>query len=234
VRRRQPAGPAGRGSATITADGCPVEVYAALPPAGEAELVHANVATGGSVLELGCGTGRIAESVAALGHRVVGVDASAEMLAHLSRANPVQAEIESLALPERFDAVLLASTLVNTHDAAQRAAFLRAAARHLAPGGVVILQRHPPTWADDVAPHHWRAGPVELELSNVVRHSRTVVSATVVHRLGSIVAEQDFTTEVLDDDALAAALQPAGLQLDRTLTPDGAWITAVADRAVTA
>jgi SAM-dependent methyltransferase len=231
VRRRQPAGPEGRGDATITADGCPVEVYAALPPAGEAELVHAAVVTRGSVLELGCGTGRIAEGLAALGHGVVGVDASAEMLAHLRRATPVHTAIETLALPERFDAVLLASTLVNTHDAAQRAAFLRTAARHLAPDGVVIVQRHPPTWADEVAPHRWWAGPVELELRDVVRHSRTVVSATVVHRLGTIVAEQDFTTEVLDDDALAAALGRAGLHPQQTLTPDGAWVTAVVDGA---
>ncbi len=60
--RESPGPPTGRGDGTITDDGCPVEVYAALPPDGEAEIIHGAAPAGGSVLELGCGTGRIAST----------------------------------------------------------------------------------------------------------------------------------------------------------------------------
>ena len=43
----------------MTNDGCAVEFYALLPPMGEPEIVHAAVPAGASILELGCGTGRI-------------------------------------------------------------------------------------------------------------------------------------------------------------------------------
>jgi 2-polyprenyl-3-methyl-5-hydroxy-6-metoxy-1,4-benzoquinol methylase len=86
--RRRPAGPTGRGNATSTDDGCPVEIYAALPPGGEAGVIHAAIPPAARVLELGCGTGRIAEPLAALGHRVTGVDSSAAMPAHLRHREP--------------------------------------------------------------------------------------------------------------------------------------------------
>ena len=38
---------------------------------------------------------------------------------------------------------------------------------------------------------------------------------------------QSFTAERLDDDALAAALGEAGLDLDAYLTGDGSWVRAV-------
>ncbi len=226
VVRRAPAAPVGRGNATITDDGCPVEIYAALSPAGEAEIIHAAVAPGGSILELGCGTGRIAEPLAALGHRVVGVDSSAEMLTHLRTVQPVQSSVEELRLSQRFDGVVLASRFVNTYDPVQRQAILETARWHVASGGVVVLQRLPLDWADRVAATSWVDGPVELELFDVVRHGDGIVSATVRHRLGDLVAEQDFSSQVLDDDLLREALATADLSLGGRLTEDGSWVTA--------
>jgi len=226
VGRRTKPGPAiGRGNATITQDGCPVEVYSALPPAGEAEIVHDALPAAAAVLELGCGTGRIAEPLAALGHRVVGVDSSAEMLAQLRRAEPVRSTIENLDLSQRFGGVLLASSLVNTPDSRQRTAFLDTARRHLDLGGTVVLQRHAPSWAAEAAATTWQAGPVQLELRDVVRHGDGLISATVVHRLGTLVAEQDFTSQVLDDISLAAVLAEAGLELGEVLTADQRWVS---------
>lgn len=114
------------------------------------------------MLELGCSTGRIAEPLAALGHRVTGVDSSAAMLAHLRRTEPVHCGIENLDLARPFDAVVLAGRLVNTHDPVQRAAFLTSARRHLSPGGTLVLQRYPPRYRPE--PQTKQAGPVELEL----------------------------------------------------------------------
>jgi SAM-dependent methyltransferase len=71
------------------------------------------------VLELGCGTGRLADALVALGHPTTGVDQSAAMLAHVHRAAPVLADIEGLDLGRRFDGVVLASHLVNVADPAR-------------------------------------------------------------------------------------------------------------------
>ncbi|WP_329102171.1 class I SAM-dependent methyltransferase [Micromonospora sp. NBC_01699] len=72
----------GAGPGPITPDGCAVNVYAQLPPNGEPEVIHRAVPPGTRILELGCGTGRLSNPLAELGHRVVGVDESATMLAH--------------------------------------------------------------------------------------------------------------------------------------------------------
>src|SRR5580698_7250089 len=112
---------AGSGPGAITNDGCAVEFYALLPTLGEPEIVHGAVPAGASILELGCGTGRISTPLAQLGHRVVGVDESAEMLALCTGIETVQSSIEALELAERFDVVLLPSHLINSPDAQERA-----------------------------------------------------------------------------------------------------------------
>jgi 2-polyprenyl-3-methyl-5-hydroxy-6-metoxy-1,4-benzoquinol methylase len=104
-------------SDAITPDGCSVELYARVPPLGEAEVLHHRLADGAAVLDLGCGTGRIARRLARLGHPVVAVDESGAMLAQMPMTpgvRPVQGTIQDLRLDERFAAVLLASNLINT------------------------------------------------------------------------------------------------------------------------
>jgi hypothetical protein len=154
------------------------------------------------------------------------VDESLEMLAYLRQAVPVHSSIEALRLAERFDGVVLASTLVNTFAPLQRQAFLQTAAAHMAPDATLVIQRLAPSWAETAAPEAWNDGPVHLELKDVVRHGDALVSATLVHTLGDMVAEQDFTARVLDDDELAAALADVGLVLDRALTADRRWMSA--------
>ncbi|MDQ2852789.1 MAG: class I SAM-dependent methyltransferase [Actinomycetota bacterium] len=133
-----------------------MKIYAALPPHGEADIIHAALPSGATILELGCGTGRIADSLVALGHRVVAVDSSREMLSYLRSAEPVHSTIEALALAERFDGVVLASVLVNTFDPDQRTQFLRTAVRHMAPGATLVVQRHAPGWAETVVSITWK------------------------------------------------------------------------------
>ncbi|SEP52108.1 hypothetical protein SAMN04489732_118204 [Amycolatopsis saalfeldensis] len=72
----------------------------------------------------------------ALGHRVVAVDDSPEMLAHVRGAETVCARIGDLRLGRRFDVVLLGSHLLNTPDPAQARALLATARRRgRRPGG---------------------------------------------------------------------------------------------------
>jgi SAM-dependent methyltransferase len=99
----------------VTADdGSPVELYTLLPDRGEGEIVAAAVRPPATILELGCGTGRMTRQLVARGFRVTAVDESAEMLEHVRDAETVRARIEDLELGRRFDAVLLASNLLST------------------------------------------------------------------------------------------------------------------------
>ena len=132
----------GTGTGEFGVDGSPVQAYAAMSDdTYAAGLVHAAVPPGATVLELGCGTGRVTRPLLALGHPVVAVDGSAALLAHVHGARTVCADVEGLDLDERFDVVLLMSYLV---ESGRREALLNACGRHVADGGSVILQRLPP------------------------------------------------------------------------------------------
>src|SRR5208282_5196498 len=89
-----PSPPPGTGPGVITPDGCAVDFYARMTALGEPEIVHEAAGPGASVLELGCGTGRITHPLVALGHPVVAVDESPEMLAQVRDAETVCARIE--------------------------------------------------------------------------------------------------------------------------------------------
>ena len=217
----------GTGSGAITPDGCAVELYVLLQPMGEPEIVHAAVPAGASVLELGAGAGRVTHPLVALGHPVVAVDESAEMLANIRGADTVQAGIEDLDLRRRFDAVLLASFLVNTDDRDVRRRFLATCRRHVRDGGCVLIQRHPPAWFDEATNGEGVAGGVIHRLRNVSRPGPGLLAATVEYQVGDRVWTQTFTAERLDDEALAAALAEAGLAVDAYLTGDGSWVRAV-------
>jgi SAM-dependent methyltransferase len=217
----------GTGPGAITPDGCAVELYALLQPMGEPEIVHAAIPAGASVLELGAGAGRVTHRLLALGHPVVAVDESAEMLARIRGAETVQARIEGLDLRRRFDVVLLASFLVNTDDRGVRRQFLETCRRHVRDGGCVLIQRHPPGWFDEAAEGEGVAGGVLHRLRDVSRPGPELLAATVEYQVGDRVWAQAFTAERLDDEALAAALAEAGLAVDAYLTGDGSWVRAI-------
>jgi len=129
------------GPGPITKDGSPVEMYLLLPPGDEPDIIDSAVRLGGSILELGCGVGRVTRVLVERGRPVVAVDESADMLSHVRRAETVLSDIESLDLGRTFDGVVLASHLVNTGDSGQRSAFLHTCRRHVASDGSVIIQR---------------------------------------------------------------------------------------------
>ena len=217
----------GTGPGAITPDGCAVELYALLEPTGEPELVHAAVPPGASILELGAGAGRVTHPLVALGHRVVAVDESPEMLARIRGAETVLARIQELDLGRRFDAVLLASFLVNTDDRDLRRRFLEACRRHVADGGCVLVQRHPPAWFEEAAEGERTDGEVTFRLRDLRRPAPGLLAATVEYQVGDRVWTQWFSARRLDDGELVAALAEAGLAVDAYLTGDGSWVRAV-------
>jgi SAM-dependent methyltransferase len=216
----------GTGPGVITPDGCAVEFYARMTAQGEPAIVHDALRPGASVLELGSGTGRITHPLVALGHPVVAVDESPEMLAYVRDAETVCSRIEDLALGRRFDAVLLASHLINA-DPATRNAFLAACRRHVADDGWVIIQQHSPDWFSAAADAESTRDGIILRMRDVSRPAPNLVSATMEYVDGHRRWTQTFTATRLDETELAAVLADAGLRLDRYLTDDRAWLRAV-------
>lgn len=201
-------------SGHVTRDGCPVDVYAELPTLGEPEWIHSLAPMGGSILDLGSGVGRLADPLADLGHRVVAVDDSSEMLARVARAETVLSRIESLRLPDRFDVVLLASHLLNTPDDAQRAEMLEAVRRHLAPQGIALIELHPPEWFDRISLGRQlpgRLGAVTATL-NVTSFDGHLLLANVDYELRGDLWSQSFTARRLSGSEIKRAFNDAGLR----------------------
>jgi SAM-dependent methyltransferase len=211
----------------ITPDGCAVDFYAQMPDFGEPAIVHAAAGAGASILDLGCGAGRITRPLAALGHEVVAVDESPDMLAHVRGAQTVCARIEDLHLGRRFDAVLLASHLVNVADEPERRALLAACRRHVADEGCVIIQQHAPDWFAAAGEAESTRDNVIYRLRDVSRPAPNLVSATVEYVVGDRRWTQTFTASRLDGAELAATLADAGLRLERYLTESRTWFRAV-------
>lgn len=206
-------------------DGSPVGLYTILAPLGEAELVHDCVPAGEAILELGCGAGRITHGLLALGHPVVAVDQSDEMLSHVRGAETVLADIEGLHLDRSFRVVLLASNLVNAAEARLGREFLLACRRHVSDDGVVILQRLDPvqTWDETET----SIGGVHSRLRDV-RVAGSLVSATAEYRASDRAWTHTFTSRILDDAALDEALAEAELVRRRWLDPACTWVEATA------
>jgi SAM-dependent methyltransferase len=210
----------------ITPDGCSVEFYARIAAMGEPAIVHDAIRPGARILELGCGTGRVTHPLIALGHPVVAVDESPEMLAHVRGAETVCARIEDLALGRRFDAVLLASHLIHA-DPPHRTAFLAACARHVADDGCVVIEQHPPQWFSTVADAESTRDGIIFRLRDVSRPAPNLVSATVEYVDGDQRWTQTFTATRLEENELTDVLADAGLRLETYLTADHGWLRAV-------
>lgn len=105
--------------------------------------------TGGPVLELGVGTGRVALPLAQAGFRVVGLDSSEAMLeaargkipARLKRRlRLVYGDMQEFALEERFPlAFIAANTFAHITLAEDRIRTLECVRGHLTEGGLLIL-----------------------------------------------------------------------------------------------
>lgn len=207
-------------------DGSPVELYARMPTYGEPELIHGVLPAGAEILELGSGTGRMTHRLIELGHPVTAIDNSPEMLAHVRGAETVQAEIAGLDLDRQFGCVLLASNLINVGDA-ERAAFLDTCARHVAPDGVVLIQRYDPAWAADPQPSESERDGVRIRVLEPRRDGPMLI-ATVEYEVGGQTWRHGpFSATILTDDELETDLATAGLRLDRWIDDRRTWLVAM-------
>jgi len=204
-------------------DGSPVGLYATLAPLGEPQLIDGAVPSGSEILELGCGAGRITHELIALGHSVTAVDNSAEMLAHVRGAETVLGDIESLDLRRTFAVVVLASNFLNAPEPAELDAVLAACARHVEPGGRVLLERMAPDWEPSPGPR--TVGGVEMTMRDVVLDGE-LVSAVMEYRANGASWTHAFSAKLISDDEVEAALARAGLERVRWLDDRRSWLEA--------
>lgn len=98
--------------------------------------------TPASVLDAGCGTGRVAIELARHGVEVVGVDADPSMLATARERAPdltwIEADVGELDLERVFDVVVMAGNVPLFTPVGTRARLVAGCARHVAPGGVLV------------------------------------------------------------------------------------------------
>ena len=110
-----------------------------------------DLAGGGSVLELGVGTGRLALPLAASGLHVHGIDASPDMLDRLaakpggSDIDVTVADFSSFEVPGRFAlAVLVFNTIFALPDQDAQVRCFECVAAHLDPGGCFVVEAFVP------------------------------------------------------------------------------------------
>jgi SAM-dependent methyltransferase len=212
--------------AEVAPDGSPVEIYRRLPATGEPELIHGAVPAGASILELGCGAGRVTHELIRLGHPVTAVDESAEMLAHVRGAEVVRAAIETLELGRAFDSVVLASHFVNEFDPKRRRRLLDVCARHVASSGSVLIESYPAgfDWEDALGKPSVH-GDVTVNVTEARVRGR-VVDAVVEYRVDGRSWRQAFRARMLDRAELTDALGEAGLDFVRWLDDRRSWCEA--------
>jgi SAM-dependent methyltransferase len=187
---------------------------------------------GGPVLELGCGTGRVALHLARRGHEVIGLDRDQELLDVLAgRAEGLnlsthQADARDFELDQAVGLVLAPTHLLQLlPDRETRSECLRCIAGALRPGGLLaatIIERMPESdgappplpdvrevdgWVYSSLAVEAAVGPEEI----VVRRLRHAVSPE-----GELSEEPNevriatFSAASLEADAEAAGLRPAG------------------------
>ncbi|MGW1197409.1 class I SAM-dependent methyltransferase [Streptomyces sp. NPDC002536] len=216
-------GQSGTGPGAIAPDGSPVEFFALFGARDEPAIVHRAIPEGATILDLGSGAGRVAHELVALGHSVVAVDESPEMLEHV-RTETVCARIEDLRLDRRFDAVLLGSFLLNSADESLRRRFLDTCRIHLRPHGAVLICRAVPQPLSAVGPTE--SGGAVIAVADVRRLRDNLVVATVEYRMDGRTWQQEITNHELDDAQLVTCLHEAGLEFDTFLTEDRTWVRA--------
>jgi SAM-dependent methyltransferase len=113
------------------------------------------LAADGSILELGCGTGRVLVPLALDGYYVTGLELSETMLAAArakveaaevdDRVTLIQGDMRDFEIPSRFAlAFIPINTFMHCYDTHQQLACLRCIHRHLQPGGHLIVDVYHP------------------------------------------------------------------------------------------
>jgi SAM-dependent methyltransferase len=183
--------------------------YGAYEPEGPFyETVAAR--TGGPILDVACGTGRIAIPLARKGYAVTGIDLTPAMLAHARRKSDGLAidwhlaDCRSFALDRRFALAVMSGNAFQACLAdADQAALFAAVHRHLAPGGHFAFETRNPRRADlygNETESFWhsfvdRLGRnIDVSLIEHYDPARSVLTCRVIRRVHGEAGDPRVTT----------------------------------------
>jgi SAM-dependent methyltransferase len=188
------------------------------------------------VLDLGCGTGRVAIRLARRGHRVTGMDLEPAFLDEADRRarawrvdlHTVVADARSFDLGLRFDLVLAPMQLVQLfHGSGERIDMLNSVAAHLRPGGLfagalmdlegeALGEEYIPPGPDmrDVDGWVYSSQPVALRpVDGGAAISVDRMRTTVAPDGGRTSAASEIRLELLDPEAFEEEVAATGLVL---------------------
>jgi SAM-dependent methyltransferase len=177
---------------------------------------------GGSIVELGVGTGRIALPVAAAGVHVIGVDSSRRMLevcaeaaALAGLAQLVDLRVGDLRDPPVQERVRLVicpfRAYLHLHTHAERLEALRAARELLVPGGRLVFDVFAPG-EDDIAGTHGRW--LEREPGIFERADWDAEARTLTLSVRGESGHTTMTLAWLSPDEWRALVEEAGLEIE--------------------
>jgi SAM-dependent methyltransferase len=208
----------------VAPDGSPVAFYRRIPALGEPERIHDLIPRDAAILDLGCGPGRVAGPLVALGHPVTGVDDGRGMIAALPPGvEGIVGDARTIRLGRVFPVVLLLSHLVN--DPEDGRAFAATAAAHLERDGVVVGETYPPDWDPESAVGiESRLGDARVTQTRA-RVVGDLLEAEVRYSVDGMEWHQAFRARLLGEDGLRELLASAGLAFDGWLDAPG-WFVA--------
>ncbi len=185
----------------------------------------------GGILDLGCGTGRVALHLAKRGHSVTGLDLDAELVAAFNErasgsAHAVAGDARDFDLEGDFGLVLAPMQLLQLLEGAEeRGACLRCVAAHLAGGGraAFAIVESMPKVAEDAYPLPDTREADGWVYSSLPLGARRDAGAIAVSRLRQTVSPAGELSEEVDEvrllllsaddleaEARAAGLRPSG------------------------
>jgi SAM-dependent methyltransferase len=149
-------------------------------------IAFAGLPEGSTVLDAGCGPGFVAEAFLRAGHRVVGVDLSAEMVERArrrcepfgDRARFMHGSVFEAELGGPFDAAVSRYVI---HHLARPLDFVRRQAALLRPGGILVVCDHT-TDPDPVEPYR-AAHHQSREMNRDTTHARNLTPGALVDLL---------------------------------------------------
>jgi len=151
--------------------------------------VMTELASGGSVLELGVGTGRLAIPLAMTGISVTGIDSSLPMLERLKANDPgalvtaIEANMAELQVEVQFTAAFVAyNTIFNLTTAEEQQACFTAVAAALVPGGYFAVEAFVPDLSASV--------PDRAVTPTSLMGDSAVLTATIRDREAQVVTGQ--------------------------------------------